>query len=44
MEERTLDANIVDLVDVDVLREEVRRKYREVADTPTAEFHFHTGR
>jgi arsenite methyltransferase len=44
MEERTLDANIVDLVDVDALREEVRKKYREVADTPTAEFHFHTGR
>ncbi|HVM34801.1 MAG TPA: methyltransferase domain-containing protein [Actinomycetota bacterium] len=44
MDERTLDANIVDLVDVDALREEVRKKYREVADTPTAEFHFHTGR
>lgn len=43
-DERTLDANIVDLVDVDTLRDEVRKKYREVADTPTAEFHFHTGR
>ena len=40
----TLGSNIVDLVDVDALREEVRKKYREVADTPTAEFHFHTGR
>jgi arsenite methyltransferase len=40
----TLGANIVDLVDVDALREEVRKKYREVADTPKAEFHFHTGR
>lgn len=42
--ERELGANIVALVDVDALREEVRKKYREVADTPTAEFHFHTGR
>lgn len=42
--ERTLGPDIVDLVDVDALREEVRKKYREVADTPTAEFHFHTGR
>ncbi|MPZ70740.1 MAG: methyltransferase domain-containing protein [Actinobacteria bacterium] len=44
MTEATLGANIVDLVDVDELREEVKKKYREVADTPTAEFHFHTGR
>ncbi len=43
-EARTLGSNIVDLVDVDALREEVRKKYREVADTPTGEFHFHTGR
>lgn len=43
-EARTLDANIVELVDVEALREEVRKKYREVADTPTADFHFHTGR
>ena len=42
--ERTLGADIVDLVDVEELREEVRKKYREVADTPTADFHFHTGR
>ena len=42
--ERTLDQNISDLVDVDGLRREVQEKYREVADHPTAEFHFHTGR
>lgn len=42
--ERTLGADIVDLVDVEELRDEVRKKYREVADTPTADFHFHTGR
>lgn len=42
--ERGLGANIVDLVDVDELREEVQKKYREVAGSPTAEFHFHTGR
>lgn len=42
--ERTLGADIVELVDVEELREEVRKKYREVADTPTADFHFHTGR
>lgn len=41
--ERTLGADIVELVDVEELREEVRKKYREVADTPTADFHFHTG-
>lgn len=42
--ERTLDAEIVGFVDVDALRDEVRKKYREVADSPTTEFHFHTGR
>ena len=42
--ERTLGADIGDLVDVEELREEVRKKYREVADTPTGDFHFHTGR
>ena len=31
-------------VDVDGLREQVRDKYREVAVTPSAEYHFHTGR
>lgn len=44
MTEATLGANIVDLVDVGALREEVRKKYREVVDSPNAEFHFHTGR
>jgi arsenite methyltransferase len=32
------------MVDPVVLREQVKKKYREVADTPDAEFHFHTGR
>jgi hypothetical protein len=32
------------LVDADVLREEVKAKYREVAVSPHAEYHFHTGR
>lgn len=31
-------------VDAAALREEVRSKYREVAESPTASFHFHTGR
>jgi SAM-dependent methyltransferase len=31
-------------VDVDELRQEIRRKYVEVVDDPTAPFHFHTGR
>lgn len=31
-------------VDPDVLRDEVRAKYREVAAHPDAEHHFHTGR
>lgn len=31
-------------VDADELREQVRAKYREVAVTPSATFHFHTGR
>jgi arsenite methyltransferase len=31
-------------VDAAALRNEVRSKYREVAETPTASFHFHTGR
>ena len=37
-------SDILDLVDVDRLRTEVRLKYREVAETPRAEYHFHTGR
>ncbi len=32
------------LVDPQSLRERVREKYREVALTPDADFHFHTGR
>jgi arsenite methyltransferase len=44
MVKRTLDHDITDLVDADVLRREVQEKYREVAADPTAEFHFHTGR
>jgi len=43
-QETSLTANIVELVDVDELRREVREKYREVAAAPTAEYHFHTGR
>jgi SAM-dependent methyltransferase len=31
-------------VDVERLRDEVESKYREVADDPTADHHFHTGR
>jgi len=31
-------------VDVDALRDQVREKYREVADDPHRSFHFHTGR
>jgi arsenite methyltransferase len=32
------------LVDVEVLREQVREKYREVATDPDGEYHFNTGR
>jgi SAM-dependent methyltransferase len=32
------------LVDPEVLRAQVREKYREVASEPDASFHFHTGR
>jgi arsenite methyltransferase len=42
-EEGTM-AEILDLVDLDELRKEVREKYREVAQDPAAEYHFHTGR
>ena len=31
-------------VDVDVLRDQVRDKYRAVAEAPDATYHFHTGR
>lgn len=37
-------AEILNLVDIDELRKEVREKYREVAQDPTAAYHFHTGR
>ena len=37
-------AEILDMVDLEALRKEVREKYREVAENPTAEYHFHTGR
>ncbi len=40
MTERTLGADIVDLVDVDALRREVQHKYREVAENPLLEYHF----
>jgi len=33
-----------ELVDADVLREQVKEKYREVARDPHGEHHFHTGR
>lgn len=42
--EGTLGPDIVDLVDVEELRAEVKEKYREVADDPERDFHFHTGR
>lgn len=44
MSARELGASIVDLVDVDELRSEVKEKYREVAADPTGSYHFHTGR
>lgn len=36
-------ADVRQMVDVDRLREEVREKYREVAQDPSAGYHFHTG-
>ncbi len=38
----TIDADLP--VDAEALREEVRKKYREVAVEPGATYHFHTGR
>jgi arsenite methyltransferase len=35
---------MTDLLNVDELRDEIRDKYAAVVLTPTAEFHFHTGR
>lgn len=41
----SVNADATDIVvDADVLREEVKAKYREVAVNPHAEYHFHTGR
>jgi SAM-dependent methyltransferase len=37
-------AEILELVDLEVLRKEVREKYREVAEDPAGDYHFHTGR
>ena len=37
-------AEILQLVDLDELRTEVREKYRQVAQDPTAEYHIQTGR
>jgi len=37
-------ADILDLVDVQELRNEVQKKYRDVAERPGGEYHFHTGR
>jgi ubiquinone/menaquinone biosynthesis C-methylase UbiE len=37
-------ADILDLVDVQELRNEVQKKYRDVAEKPGGEYHFHTGR
>jgi arsenite methyltransferase len=34
---------ILDLVDVGQLRREVQTKYREVAEAPAGQYHFHTG-
>jgi len=43
-ESQTLGAYVVELVDAAALRDEVRSKYRAVADKPSDDFHFHTGR
>jgi SAM-dependent methyltransferase len=37
-------AEILELVDLEELRKEVREKYREVAEDPAGDYHFHTGR
>lgn len=37
-------AEITDLVDLHELRREVQDKYREVAEDPGRDYHFHTGR
>ena len=40
----TIDPDIDIAVDPDALREEVKKKYREVAVDPNGTYHFHTGR
>lgn len=40
----SIEADSEIAVDADALREEVRKKYREVAVDPRGEYHFHTGR
>lgn len=35
---------ILDMIDLNQLRKEVRDKYREVAEDPSGDYHFHTGR
>jgi hypothetical protein len=37
-------ADILDLLDVQELRKEVKKKYQEVAEKPGGAYHFHTGR
>jgi len=37
-------ADILQIVDVAQLRKEVQSKYREVAEKPQGDYHFHTGR
>src|SRR5258708_12610330 len=37
-------AEILEVVDLEAVRKEVREKYREVAEDPSAEYHFHAGR
>ena len=43
-EEEGTMAEILNLVDIGELRKEVREEYREVAQDPTAGYHFHPGR
>jgi len=37
-------ADILELINVQALRQEVQKKYREVAEQPGGHYHFHTGR
>ena len=36
--------DILELLDLEELRNQVREKYREVAEDPAGDYHFHTGR